>query len=317
VNKLSDNDLARGGEPTNPHQPQPIPKTLKLTGDPERRELLRKFIENFLGHNPKKRQDGVWPYLLIRAFPNDFGVRQPPLSVFWESPDLLVVQGDVQTLEGNTPTLRPIPNKPHTIFIRVWNLGRLPAVGIRLRVFWANPSFSFDDPTGPGNPHYIGGTYINLASRYQPNSHAVVRLPVLWEPVVENNGHECLLAKVDSFADRTGPGFDANIDRHVGQRNLFLAEEQDNLAPILDSLNLSRNSSSDVQLMSGTSEQPHITDIKSSLIEREKSLSKAVTIVLGITDLSTKSVFSQLNTKALKIISVFNRNILGGYTIIT
>ena len=146
---------------------------------------------------------------------------------FGRAPDIVVVKGIVNSLEGNTPTLHPIPNTPHTIFVRVWNLGRLAAIGVRLRVYWANPSFSFDDPASPGYPHYIGGTYLDLSDRYQPGSHVVCRLPVPWIPVVENNGHECLLAKVDSFADRTGPFFDANIDRHVAQRNLLLATQQE------------------------------------------------------------------------------------------
>jgi hypothetical protein len=144
------------------------------------------------------------------------------------------VEGIVSTLEGNTPTLHPVPNIPHTIFVRVWNLGRLAASRVRLRVYWANPSFSFDDPSSPGYPHFIGGMYLNLSDRYQPGSHIVSRLPVPWIPIVENNGHECLLAKVDSFADRTGPGFDANIDRHVGQRNLLLAALQEDLTSLIN-----------------------------------------------------------------------------------
>lgn len=59
----------------------------------------------------RPRQYGIWPYLLIRAFLGDYGKRWPPLKNFWESPDIIVVEGEVSTLEGNTPTLHPIPQK--------------------------------------------------------------------------------------------------------------------------------------------------------------------------------------------------------------
>jgi hypothetical protein len=311
----SSNDLERGDDPTKVHQEAPHPTTLKLTGDPELRKKLKNEIENFLTHHPKKRQDGIWPYLLIRAYTGDFGVRQPPPAVFWQSPDIIVIQGDVQTLEGNAPTLHPIPNKPHTIFVRVWNLGRLPAIGIRLRVYWANPSFSFDDPTGPGSPHFIGGTYVNLSSRYQPGSHLVSRVPVLWVPVVENNGHECLLAKVDCFADRTGPGFDANTDRHVGQRNVLLADPQEDLSPLIVSLGSSLTSQSDVQILVGSEEHPESIIIKNSLIGHEGSLAKAIMTQMSISDLKAKTLFSRLNTNTLRIQSIQVTNVLGGYTI--
>ena len=43
-------------------------------------------------HKPPSRQDGLWPYLLIRAYAGDSGVRLPPVGYFWESPDILVVE---------------------------------------------------------------------------------------------------------------------------------------------------------------------------------------------------------------------------------
>jgi hypothetical protein len=95
-------DLERGSDPANVH-PDPSPPTQpKYESDPQ----LRKRIRATLGdQRPRKRQEGIWPYLLIRAFPGDHGVRLPPLNNFWESPDILVVKGVVSTLEENTPTL--------------------------------------------------------------------------------------------------------------------------------------------------------------------------------------------------------------------
>jgi hypothetical protein len=201
--------------------------------------------------------------------------------------------------------------------VRVWNLGRLPAYGVRLRVYWANPSFSFNDPSGPGSPHYISGTYINLSSRYQPDSHIVVRLPALWVPVVENQGHECLLAKVDCFADRTGPGFDAGIDRHVGQKNLFLADPQEDLGPLFDSLGLSLDVKAGVRLLFMVNKKPKVIFIESSSIEHGAALSKVISSELDISDISAKTLFSRLNTTNLEVQAVKGRNIMGGYTILT
>jgi hypothetical protein len=315
VSNNNNPDPKRGGDPTS------IRRTNDSTGlifssKPETRQELRKELENFLIRNPKKRQDGIWPYLLIRAYPNDHGVRLPPANPFWESPDIIVVPGQVTTFDPNLITLRPAPNMQHTIFVRVWNLGRLPAYGVRLRVYWANPSFSFNDPTGPGSPHFIGGTYINLSSRYQPGSHNIFRIPVPWIPELVNNGHECLLAKVDCFADLTGPGFDANIDRHVGQRNLFLATLQEDLTPLLDSLGRSIETNGVIRLVYGTEYTDTIL-VETSRGLRADSLSKIIRTQLNISDMRTKTLFSMLDTTHLRIQAVKGRNILGGYTILS
>jgi hypothetical protein len=258
--------------------------------------------------------------LLIRAFPGDYGVRQPPLNIFWESPDIQVVEGIVPTLENNIPTLRPVPNTPHTIFVRVWNLGRLPAIGVRLRVYWANPSFSFNDPNSPGYPHFIGGMYLDLTDRYQPGSHAVFRLPAPWIPIVENNGHECLLAKVDSFADRTGPNFDANTDRHVGQRNLILAVQQDDLTSLIDSLGQSLPQKTDVHMIYGTDDHAQTIIIKHAMVVELGSLGKAVMQILHIPDLRTKTLISAFNgghadIEVLQFRASQQDKTFGGYTI--
>jgi hypothetical protein len=282
-------DLERGTDPSTVHPDPSPPEEPKYESDPELRKKIKHQISE---REPKPRQGGIWPYLLIRAFLGDYGVRFPPLNNFWESPDIQVVEGIVSTLEGNTPTLHPIPGKPHTIFVRVWNLGRLAAIGVRLRVYWANPSFSFDDPNSPGRPHYIGGMYLDLSDRYQPGSHIVSRLPTPWRPIFENNGHECLLAKVDSFADRTGPNFGSNIDRHVGQRNLFLAVLQDDLKSLIDSLGQTLPEKADVQMLYRIGDDIRTMTIRHTAIYELGSLGKAVMQALDIQDLTAKTLIS-------------------------
>lgn len=170
--------------------------------------------------------------------------------------------------------------------MRVWNLGRLAAIGVRLRVYWANPSFSFDNPDLP--PQYIGGMYLDLSDRYQSGSHIVSRLPSLWVPKNVNDGHGCLLAKVDSFADSTGSGFDANIDRHVGQRNLYLATQQEDLTSIIDSLGQTLPEGADVQMLYHIGGRFEMKSI--SHAEVSGSLGKAVMQRLNIPDLTAKTV---------------------------
>jgi hypothetical protein len=178
--------------------------------------------------------------------PGDHGVR--PLTVpFWESPDVIVVPGVHDTYDGVSATLTPQAGVEHTIFVHVWNLGRLPTVGVKLRVYWANPSFSFNDPTHP--PQFIGGRYVDLDDRTQPGCHRLVRIPTPWVPTFENNGHECLLAKLDHFADGGGAGFDARLNRHIGQRNLNLLPANANLDPLLKQLSQTLSRGADLQLV--------------------------------------------------------------------
>src|SRR5262249_48870961 len=146
-----------------------------------------------------------------------------------------------------------------TIFVRVWNLGRLPAIGVAVRVWWANPAFSFDDPAGPGRPQYIGGMYVNLGDRTRPDVSKLVRVPTPWIPTVVNGGHECLLAKTRSFIDQDRPGFHAEIDRHVAQRNITVGLPGTNLAQLADALSYSLPADTDVELVWASLDQPVLT----------------------------------------------------------
>ncbi len=239
-----DEDKAqRGGEPDHTGDPTVTPDK----PDPERVKRLTAWLSD---QRHPSRQDGLWPYLLIRAHPGDTGVRQPPVSYFWESPDIRVYSGDVTDPASATPVLHPMPGHPHSVFVHVWNLGRLPALGTSVRVWWANPSFSFD-ASSPEPPHYIGGTRVNLGDRTSADCHQLVRIPGLWTPVVENGGHECLLAVATHVMDPASGAFAASTDRHVGQRNVTLAAPSLDLAPLLMRLGAALTVGSDLQLLHG------------------------------------------------------------------
>jgi hypothetical protein len=238
------NATGRGGDPDQTSS-QPIPSRDDDV-DPERVRRVRAWLGD---HKRPSRQDGLWPYLLIRAYPGDTGIRQPAVPVFWESPDIRVYPGDVSDPSGATATLSPIVGELHTIFVHVWNLGRLPAVGVQVRVWWANPSFSFD-ASSPEPPHFIGGATVNLGDRSRADCHALVRVGT-WTPVDENGGHECLLARASSIADAAPDDFSASTNRHVGQRNLMLAAPTEDLSKLLDRLGMVLPAGADLELLHG------------------------------------------------------------------
>jgi hypothetical protein len=238
------NAAGRGGDPDTSSNPSIPP----LDSKPDAAQLER--VRGWLSeHKRPARQDGLWPYLLIRAFPGDTGVRSPALPVFWESPDVRVYPGDVTDPSGLAATLSPTAGQVHTVFVHVWNLGRLAAVGVVVRVWWANPSFSFD-ASSPEPPHFIGGASVNLGDRSQPDCHALVRVGT-WTPVEENGGHECLLATAESVLDPAQGGFAASTDRHVAQRNLMLAAPTEDLTPLLERLGAVLPAGADLELLHG------------------------------------------------------------------
>lgn len=225
--------LARGGDPTTTRK-HPLQPLHHLPDEADEEDALRHVLawvdERAPGRRP--RQDQLLPYLLIRAMTGDQGVREPPMPYFWQSPDIIVVPGIVDSIDAQAATLTPRLGEPHTIFVRVWNLGRLAAIGARVDAYWANPAFSF----GAGSPHppeLIGNAGFDLADRTSTACMSVVRIAEPWIPRWENEGHECLLAVVSCLMDRATVGFDAATDRHVGQLNLHVARPDLDLHPLL------------------------------------------------------------------------------------
>jgi hypothetical protein len=270
----------RGGDPDSSSDPVVRP-------DKPDEANLERAKEWFGRQKHPGRQDGLWPYLLIRAFPGDTGVRQPPVSYFWESPDIRVYAGDVgiDDIAGLTPVLHPTPNQPHSVFVHVWNLGRLAALGTLVRVWWANPAFSFD-ASSPEPPHFIGGVRVNLGDRSAPDCHTLVRIPGVWVPIVENGGHECLLAVATHVMDPGGAGFQAATDRHVGQRNVTLAAPNVDLSGLLNRLGAVLRVGSDLQLLHGGADVEPILLAHKAIEGRQVTLPRTREVVARVPGLS-------------------------------
>jgi hypothetical protein len=167
------------------------------------------------------------PWLVIRYETGDVGDRPLPSgTVFWESPDVWVVS----TLGVN----QPVPGEPNTVYARVTNLGMQDATGVFVQFWWANPSLAITETTA----NLIGTTTTTVLA----GSSVVATCPTPWVPVVENGGHECLLAEAYSpvFDPLTAP-LDPADDRHVGQKNeqLVLAQPGQKMSIRLHAANIS------------------------------------------------------------------------------
>ncbi|QKE82624.1 hypothetical protein [Arthrobacter sp. NEB 688] len=189
-----------------------------------------------IGREHRPRREDVYPYLLLRAAsPGDRGARPvwPPVPC-WQSPDILLMDAasagpfDPSQLVGS-----PTAGRRYRVFVRVWNLGLLPAVGVHVRAWFVDPGF-FGGGTGPAyQPQLIGGAMVTLEDRTRPGAVAVVELDRTWDIPESLTGHECLLASVSCPLDPWSGVLDANADRHVGQRNLTVLAGDDDAKQLL------------------------------------------------------------------------------------
>jgi hypothetical protein len=136
---------------------------------------------------PVDRADALVPFLLIRSYVGDVGAR-PLAPDHWNnvSPDVIIAQplpagappdlpvrgrGEAQdpAFVARILTLLPI-DMPVDVWIHVWNLGRAPAFGVRVRAWaWG---------TGNNNPFsgFLGGRRVDLGARDSETSHLLVRV---------------------------------------------------------------------------------------------------------------------------------------------
>ncbi|WP_345800296.1 hypothetical protein AAIB33_12560 [Microbacterium sp. AZCO] len=177
-----------------------------------------------IGKERRPHREDVYPYLLIRAYsPGDRGARPTwPSIPCWESPDLLLIDASFSgPFDASQLVVNPTAGRSYRVFVRVWNLGLLPAIGVHVRAWYVNPGFFGGDPSNPAyQPQPIGGAMVNLDDRTKPGAMQLVELDEPWHIPPDLTGHECLMASVSCPLDAWSGTLDANHDRHVGQRNL-------------------------------------------------------------------------------------------------
>lgn len=206
----------------------------KWEPDPHAADPWQGYIKE-LGREHRPNREDVLPYLLIRAFaPGDRAARPiwPPRPS-WLSPDIHLID-DIWTgpFQADQVVGSPTAGRSYRVFVHVWNLGLLHAVGVHLRAWHVAPGF-FGGQPGAYTPELIGGAYFDLPPRTAPGAHRHVEVIPAWYIPPHLTGHECLLASVECPTDRWNGVLDANADRHVGQRNLSILAPDADMVPLL------------------------------------------------------------------------------------
>jgi hypothetical protein len=212
-----------------------------------RRRLLKELPALLEGQKDRGRARKFEPYLLIRSVLGDRGDR--PINVpFWESPDIWIAPGApaaspaVPASHGGTATV----GTPNTLYAHVWNLGFAPLAGVRVEFFWFNPSLSIDG----AHAHPIGNAVCELSGRGMAGSHKLVKCSKPWVPVMENGGHECLIARVSGLGDPIGGNeWSPWFNRHVAQRNVSVVTAGSPGVNLIRSLTASRLITGHLQLI--------------------------------------------------------------------
>jgi hypothetical protein len=200
-------------------------------------DIVKKLTQRYGGQLRERPRDRLWfPHLLIRGASGDTGQRPlwEPIPC-WASPDIhLLPEGTDIDLTQTVQS--PRVGERYTVGVHVWNLGRFPAHGVTVRAWWVEPGWFDGTPDPRYQPHYIGGTFTELGDRDSGDGHKIVPIPQPWLVEDQADGHECLFAVVDAFADPWSGALASNGDRHVAQRNLTLIRGQQDTASILDRL---------------------------------------------------------------------------------
>jgi len=156
---------------------------------------------------PRDGKDGphYTTWLVVRYAYGDNGSR--PLgggTTFWESPDVWVQNANVIN--------QPVPGQANTVFANISNLGLQDATGVQVNYYWVNPSLAITT----ANANLIGTGYVNVPAAWT----VPLQCPTPWVPVVENGGHECLIAEAFiPVQDPLTSPLNPVDDRHVGQKN--------------------------------------------------------------------------------------------------
>jgi hypothetical protein len=151
------------------------------------------------------------PYLNIRYDTADMGWRPlAPGTVFWASPDIVATPTDIY---GNVEAGTNVTVRAHVL-----NWGMSAAVGVNVEFYWLNPSLAII----PTNANLIGSKLVSVPAM----NYVDVTCPVLWTPQFVNGGHECLIVQCSCPQDPIIHPLLPMLDRHVGQRNIMIANPE-------------------------------------------------------------------------------------------
>jgi hypothetical protein len=182
------------------------------------------------GTEPKgkpPRKDLILPFLLIRSFPADMGARPTSIPQWTFCPDVLVKDassdpiGRILTRDEAQSFMAAFRYRTWgpaqlDVWVHVWNLGRAPAYGVRVRT-WA---------AGPSGKEYLGGTSLNLPDRVTPGSHVLIKV-ASWHPAQPPGATGLMKLKIRATAecltDVAKPNSDPAHDRHTAENDQDIA----------------------------------------------------------------------------------------------
>ncbi len=223
------------------------------------------------------------PFIVLRHVPGDGGARPlPGGTVFWHSPDVWV--------ESSAGYNVPVAGQANRICARVNNYGMRDASWVHLRYWWANPSMAITET----DAHLIG-----TAEAFVPAGYSVVvPCPTPWTPIIENGGHECILAEawVPQFDPLQAP-LEPVTDRHVCQKNLNVIHAMvgtefsfdliiGNISPIFQSITVL------MRILSFKEIQAHLTSADIGYNRRMVETSRKLPLTLDLQKDSTYAVVS-------------------------
>jgi hypothetical protein len=126
---------------------------------------------------------------------------------------------DIWVVPGNDPygnPTSPVAGQPAYLWAQVHNTGSIDVFGVRVDFYWANPALQVLRSTAS----FVGSAFADIP--YQ-NSQPVVCL-VPWNPVIVNDGHECIVAVAnhpsDPLPEPLPDAFNPPAFRQVAQKNL-------------------------------------------------------------------------------------------------
>jgi len=168
------------------------------------------------------RAQGLWPFLLIRSFPGDFGARPAQVPDMNHSPDIFLIHSNSE----NAPTVVTREGMPELqrrktiivwqdwkfdVLVHVWNLGRTTANGVRIRVWVRDPA---------GGIEFIGGHQLDLGDRASTNSHLAVKVGTWTANSITGIAQQReIIATAECIVDvATG----ATQDRHTAVRKIVI-----------------------------------------------------------------------------------------------
>lgn len=173
------------------------------------------------------RADGLWPWLLIRQQAGDIGARPlDPTAInailHYQafSPDIVITAAGpaAEPAEIGRDGIQALlararseihPGFSYDAWVHVWNLGRSPASGIRVRVF-----------LGPTN-RFLGGRQLDLGDRLAVDSHRVVKAATFTAGLPGDNAIGMVTAVAECLSDPAGGDRNPGVDRHCAHRQIY------------------------------------------------------------------------------------------------